>query len=316
MCGIFGAIGTKFSRGTIRALALINRQRGEDSLGFFDSLGRIIKRADDPVKLLGNDKFDAFLSNASKGAWFIGGHTRFATYGKVTNKNSHPFKYGSIIGAHNGMVDVPTDRDYNVDSEYLFDQLFRHKGNYQTALADVDGYWGLSWTDGKYFYLQAHNHYLSLGRGPAGIWYYSSDYSHLLAAVGKLSNAVTLRDGDTVRFTKGKDSYDVLPSFVGQPRKAKPIRPETKYRADVWRGTTERFYEPKKSKLSTADEERLYASIDPFDLDCADAMATEQGYASLVDYMAQNGIKSYSEACDMLESGEILTNISREDLLY
>ena len=33
------------------------------------------------------------------------GHTRAATTGAVTTRNAHPFSYGSIIGAHNGIID-------------------------------------------------------------------------------------------------------------------------------------------------------------------------------------------------------------------
>ena len=42
MCGIFGAIGHNISAGTIRALALVNRERGTDSLGFFSSSGKFV----------------------------------------------------------------------------------------------------------------------------------------------------------------------------------------------------------------------------------------------------------------------------------
>ena len=58
MCGIFGAIGNA-NPGTIRALALINRERGMDSLGFFDSKGHV-KRAGDPLDLLAEPEFQEF----------------------------------------------------------------------------------------------------------------------------------------------------------------------------------------------------------------------------------------------------------------
>ena len=47
MCGLFGGFG-KPSPSIIRGLAIANRDRGIDSLGFFDSQGRIAKHAGDP----------------------------------------------------------------------------------------------------------------------------------------------------------------------------------------------------------------------------------------------------------------------------
>ena len=52
MCGIFGAIGHHANMGTIRALALANRERGTDSLGFFSSSGKFVKRGR-PLSLSG-----------------------------------------------------------------------------------------------------------------------------------------------------------------------------------------------------------------------------------------------------------------------
>ena len=43
MCGIFGGIGRNVNPAIIRALAIANKARGKDSLGFFDSSGKCVK---------------------------------------------------------------------------------------------------------------------------------------------------------------------------------------------------------------------------------------------------------------------------------
>ena len=88
MCGIFGAIG-KPNENIIRALALANRERGEDSLGFFASNGKTAKRAGDPLHVLSERKISDFLAQAGK-YWFLAGHTRAATRGAITSKNVAP----------------------------------------------------------------------------------------------------------------------------------------------------------------------------------------------------------------------------------
>ena len=213
MCGIFGAIGHNINAGTIRALALVNRERGTDSLGFFSSSGKFVKRAGDPLGCLGDIDFADFIDKSCHKAWFVAGHTRQATYGRVSSKNAHPFRYGRIIGAHNGCVTFPKDRNYRVDSEYLFDSLSAAGGDYQRALADISGYWGLTWFDGESFYLQSHNNEIALGRDNRGVWYYSSDWTHLEACVRITDHFTLLNNGGTIRFNIKCGKFERLPDF-------------------------------------------------------------------------------------------------------
>lgn len=205
MCGLFGAIGYGWNQGTLRALAWANRERGTDSLGFFDSSGKMMKSAGDPLDCLGKENVSGYLDNSEVGcekrdaSWFIAGHTRLATRGQVNRQNSHPFRYGNIVGSHNGMVDAP--QGYVVDSQYLFDTLNKTKGDYNKAWADITGYWGVSWYDGKYFYLQVHNGDIALGLAKDGCWYYSSNKTHLAACIGHTGSIIELKEGQTLRFT-------------------------------------------------------------------------------------------------------------------
>ena len=193
MCGIFGGIG-KVNPFIFRALALANRERGTDSVGFWTPANSF-RRAGDTLEVLSDTDCIQYITKASK-AWFLAGHTRCATRGAATKRNAHPFRYGRIVGAHNGIVDAPAS--YAVDSMYLFDLLNKGQGDYK-VLADVAGYWGLSWFDGQNFWLQAHHNEIAICR-LGSTWYYSSDWAHLLACVGKAQDETILEGGATLRF--------------------------------------------------------------------------------------------------------------------
>lgn len=214
MCGIFGAIGKGWNLGTMRALTLSNENRGGDSTGFFDSTGKMIKSAVTASEALRQKNISAWLERSEGDTWFCAGHTRLATRGSVNRKNSHPFRYGRIIGAHNGMVDAPSG--YIVDSQYLFDTLSKARGDYNVAWGTVCGYWGISWSDGEYFYLQVHNgelHYCYY----RGICYYSSSEKHLESCVGYNSEIKALEDGETLRFSQDGTMEVVTPFKSAAP---------------------------------------------------------------------------------------------------
>jgi hypothetical protein len=184
-------------------LAWANRERGTDSLGFFDSSGKMIKAAVDPDEALAQENITNWLDISENGgekrpaSWFIAGHTRQATRGAVNRQNSHPFRYGKVIGCHNGMVDAP--KGYTVDSQYLFDTLHKAAGDYNKAWESVSGYWGIAWFDGEAFYLQSHNGDVHVGL-KNGVWYYSSSKAHLAACIGHNSSIKKLSEGQTLRF--------------------------------------------------------------------------------------------------------------------
>ena len=181
--------------GIINALTWANRERGTDSCGFFDSSGKMTKRAGDPSDVLCKRKVQTWLQNSQRDQWFIAGHTRFATRGKVNRRNSHPFRYGRVIGSHNGMVDAPNK--FTVDSEYVFWSLNKHRGDYNKALGNISGYWGLSWYDGDNFFLMNHNGELAVVE-VEGVWYYSSAWKHLDSCTGRDSR--TFIEGEVWKF--------------------------------------------------------------------------------------------------------------------
>jgi hypothetical protein len=206
VCGLFGAIGLGWSEGVIRALAWANQERGTDSIGFFDSTGKMIKCAETPSDALAKANISTWLDASCEGSeklnrnpsWFIAGHTRLATRGKVNRQNSHPFRYGRIIGSHNGMIDAPSG--YVVDSQHLFDSLHKAGGDYNAAWAEITGYWAVTWFDDHAFYVQVHNGDLTLAKR-GDVWYYSSAWSHLASCIGPVAETITLKEGQTLKFT-------------------------------------------------------------------------------------------------------------------
>jgi hypothetical protein len=165
----------------------------------------MIKAACDPDEALAKENITRWLNASEKGgekhdaSWFIAGHTRLATRGKVNRQNSHPFRYGKIIGAHNGMVDAP--KGYVVDSQYMFDSLNKSNGDYNAAWGDITGYWGVSWFDDDAFYLQVHNGEINIALAADGCWYYSSNRIHLLACIGHNETVRTIKEGETLKFS-------------------------------------------------------------------------------------------------------------------
>jgi len=214
MCGLYGAIGERWSVPIIRALAMANRERGTDSIGFFDSRGRICKRANDAIDALREKKVSNWLVKSADKSWFIAGHNRAATKGDIVQRNAHPFTYGKYIGSHNGIVCAPAS--YVVDSMYLIDLLNIFNGDYQTAFANVSGLWTLTWFDGSAFYMHSYNMPLALAYAADGTIYYSSDCNHLLACIDYTEEIYQFGRGQTVKFTLGNDGIEleILPRLA------------------------------------------------------------------------------------------------------
>ena len=156
MCGIFGEIGNNINPGIIRALAIANRARGIHSLGFFNNTGLFVKRAGDPVDCLGLPKIDSFIESSACKGWFVAGtYTPCNPRGRY-NPQRPPFPLRPLHRGATMALWTFRNSDYAVDSQYLFDRLNQCNGDYQTAFADIDGYWALAWFDGESFFLQAH----------------------------------------------------------------------------------------------------------------------------------------------------------------
>lgn len=133
MCGLSGVVVTKPELIDIRLVKVIfsllmqeNDSRGGHSWGAWGN-------GIEPVRALGrystnrqplHDRLESYKFNTTPDASgviqpsFLFGHTRFGTHGDKTVDNAHPFAYGNLMLAHNGVVDVYgySVTDHSVDS--------------------------------------------------------------------------------------------------------------------------------------------------------------------------------------------------------
>ena len=118
MCGLFGvALSTKENtqenKGkillTLRALAVLNEQRGYHSTGVavVDPTGITVRKSTAPAAdFVNSQHWDLMAEPIGTGTnCVILGHTRMASIGSIHHTNAHPHVAGNGILTHNGTVD-------------------------------------------------------------------------------------------------------------------------------------------------------------------------------------------------------------------
>ena len=162
MCGLVGAVGDIYAKekDALRNLMILDVIRGRDSTGLaiVDRHNKekvsIHKQLGDPFRLF-EDKQVFFEDNTVReiGINIAIAHNRWATIGEKIKDNAHPFKHGSITGAHNGTLDMGCMyrlddwKDFDVDSECMFYNI--DKNGLGETVKRLTGAWALTYYNSK-----------------------------------------------------------------------------------------------------------------------------------------------------------------------
>lgn len=237
MCGIFGwnvkphitkRRRKKFGR-LITALTVQNATRGDDSWGFYtpQTDRRVVGLGDISCMILKARKI-FFNSN------IVIAHTRKATTGTISHDNCHPFRVGSLVGAHNGIVfnhhtlNTEYKRQCEVDSQHLFYHLAEGR-----ELSDIVSYGAIHMHD------KSSSCPVQMGRfneGELAICkianvgvFWSSDWDHLERAV-----AAAGWPTDGMQEPEQYFLYTVSDSGIDIQDVIEPAAPQWKTQSDKW----------------------------------------------------------------------------------
>lgn len=154
MCGIVGAAGnlTVSHEKAIKELLIVDSLRGAHSVGLAgvnrQAEVSVVKRACLPHEFLDLKQVGTLF--AQQNVCLIG-HNRYATQGKINNVNAHPFEFDSVVGVHNGSLNLgslnklPDYRNFDVDSEMIYNAI--DKLGSKETLELLHGAFALVWWD-------------------------------------------------------------------------------------------------------------------------------------------------------------------------
>lgn len=156
MCGLVGVVG-KISlkeKSVFKTLLQLDTIRGHHSTGVVivsgnDNEAVIHKKLGTPWELFDSKSYDDAIRNTKIKALI--GHNRWATKGKVSVGNAHPFNHGHIYGAHNGTLvtqyGLLDHTKFDVDSDNLYYDM--SVNGVEDTIPRVNGAYALTWYDSE-----------------------------------------------------------------------------------------------------------------------------------------------------------------------
>lgn len=157
MCGLVGMAGDLTSgwKDVFTELLIVDSVRGMHGTGVaavrrYESRVNLLKMPVPSQILVLGQEYEKTIKDPMK---VLIGHNRYATIGKKSAENSHPFQFDNVVGAHNGTLYSDSRRKldsfdmYGTDSEALYASL--NDDGLEATVDKLDGAWALTWFDAE-----------------------------------------------------------------------------------------------------------------------------------------------------------------------